>query len=121
MTTRKKKKKPPPLDVPPAPSQGALRKRARRLAASLGCTIEPERVYYGAGSGGFHVNYWVFGPADVYEYADADGDRADPHDGDHCATDWQEVLDRLEAYGLDLAYHRLGLDDDATGRINDAC
>ena len=66
----------------PKASIDAVRKRAQRLAAKHGITIEADDTF---DSG----RYWyVFGP-----FSDAD-----PCDGDHYASDWYDVLERVQIY-----------------------
>jgi hypothetical protein len=94
----------------------AQRRRCRKWADELGCTIRIDRVGFGRE---MLLTYRVYGP-DIYA-EDAEGWRDDPRDGNHAAAGWDEVEGILEDYALDLAFHRLGIDTNRTQAIQSAC
>ena len=93
---------------------GSLRRRCRKAAARLGCTVEAERC-------GRLYTYWVFGPRGVYGPPDTVGAefRADPCFGNHCWADWSEVESALGVYRVDLHLNHFDVPSALARRIAD--
>lgn len=87
-----------------------LRRKCRKLANELGCTIEYEREI---------DVYWVYGPDEVYNPPDdyVPGEvrgrhkdtRRDLREGNHNCYSYEEVWNTLQDYRIDLMMHWLGL------------
>lgn len=81
------------------PDAAKLPKKCRELAERLRCSLEVPRDREGG-------TFWVYGPDDVYDDYDRDGDapplRPDPLDGQHACCGWGEVWDALKTYAEDM-------------------
>lgn len=83
------------------------RRESRKLADTIGATIDIERCEPDSDGKGGRM-YYVTGPDDVYDL-EAENWRIDPFDGNHYCYDWSEVYENLMIYATDLAYHYAGI------------
>jgi hypothetical protein len=95
----------------PGTSERSTRQRCQVLVENLGCLIEREHMGYGS------YTWWVYGPEEVYGFANTEPERTDPCEGDHACAGWIEVEYKLLDYALDLAFHAASIDSTVTSRI----
>ena len=77
----------------PKDKYATARAKAKRIAKKIGAEIELVRD----SSDRRNITYMVWPPKSIdLEYGAAPG--VDPHEGDHSAWDWDEVLEMVEDY-----------------------
>ena len=77
----------------PRDKYATARAKAKRIAKKIGAEIELVRD----SSDRRNITYMVWPPKSIdLEYGAAPG--VDPHEGDHSAWDWDEVLEMVEDY-----------------------